>query len=81
MSDQELRERLNRINMEKQYEKLNPTSVERGKAIMKEVSSILGTTVSIIGGVTAIRKTAGKVGEIIQQWFDSGLKDIDWWVG
>lgn len=51
MSDAELRSRLNRLNMEKQYSQMNPTRVERGQ-------KILSTTLKVAGTVAAASSTA-----------------------
>ena len=50
MSDAELRARLNRLNMEKQYSQMNPTRVERGR-------KILSSTLKVAGGVAAASST------------------------
>lgn len=50
MSDAELRARLNRLNMEKQYSQMNPTRVERGR-------KILNSTLKVAGGVAAASTT------------------------
>ena len=50
MSDAELRARLNRLNMEKQYSQMNPNRVERGK-------KILSSTLKVAGGVAAASST------------------------
>lgn len=51
MSDAELRSRLNRLNMEQQYSKLNPTRVARGR-------QILNTSIKVAGTVAAVSSTA-----------------------
>lgn len=50
MSDAELRARLNRLNMEKQYSQMNPSRVERGR-------KILNSTLKVAGGVAAASTT------------------------
>lgn len=50
MSDAELRARLNRLNMEQQYSKLNPTRVARGR-------QILSTSIKVAGTVAAVSST------------------------
>ena len=39
MSDEELRKRVNRLNLEKQYRDLNPVVVSKGKKFMRKVSN------------------------------------------
>lgn len=51
MSDAELRSRLNRLNMEQQYSKLNPTRVARGR-------QILNVSIKVAGTVAAVSSTA-----------------------
>lgn len=47
MSDKELRDRLNRLQMEQQYSKLNPTTVSKGKKIANGLLKA-GTTVATV---------------------------------
>ena len=67
MSDAELRNRLNRIQMEQQYQKLNPSSVSKGKQavskIMKAgttVASVTTTAITIYNNFDKIKKIVGK---------------------
>lgn len=65
MSDSELRERLNRLNMERQYRQMNPSRIKRGR-------DALNTGLAVIGAVSA---TAGVViklknqHDVIRAWF------------
>lgn len=43
MSDAELRSRLNRLNMEKQYSQMNPTRVKRGQRVLNASLKVAGT--------------------------------------
>lgn len=54
MSDAELRTRLNRLNMEQQYKKMNPSSVQRGKKLLLGTVAVLGTTVAAINNAEAL---------------------------
>ena len=47
MSDKELRERLNRLQMEEQYTRLNPATVNKGKQFANKVVKA-GTTVATV---------------------------------
>lgn len=47
MSDNELRKRINRIQMEQQYSKLNPSKVDKGKQYINGIIKA-GTTVATI---------------------------------
>ena len=53
MSDIELRNRLNRINMEKQYKSFNPKKVQRGYDGLKNALAVAGTVTLALG--TAIK--------------------------
>ena len=66
MSDAELRSRLNRLNMEQQYSKLNPTRVARGR-------NILNTSIKVAGTVAAVSSTAITIRnnwDTISRWFN-----------
>ena len=54
MSDQELRNRLNRINMEQQYASLNPSRISRGAAHASNALAVLGSLAAIGGSVASI---------------------------
>lgn len=67
MSDAELRSKLNRIQMEQQYSKLNPTSINRGKDIVNKilktgttVATVTTTALTIYNNFDKIRKIVGK---------------------
>ena len=67
MSDAELRSRLNRLQMEQQYTKLNPTSVNRGKRVVDSiiktgttVAAVTTTAITIYNNYDKIRKIIGK---------------------
>ena len=47
MSDNELRKRINRIQMEQQYSKLNPSKIDKGKQYINGIIKA-GTTVATI---------------------------------
>ena len=47
MSDNELRKRINRIQMEQQYSKLNPSKIDKGKQYINGVIKA-GTTVATV---------------------------------
>lgn len=66
MSDKELRERLNRINMEQQYKNLNPSKLNKGYKAVKTALAVAGTAI-------AIKNTYDQ----IRQWFPVSGVDID----
>lgn len=60
MSDTELRNRINRMNMEQQYANLNPSKVARGAAHVGTALSVLGSVAAIASaglGIAAAIKT------------------------
>jgi hypothetical protein len=68
MSDAELRARLNRLNMEKQYSQMNSTRVQRGR-------QVLNTTIKVAGTVAAASTTAITIKNnwgTISGWFGKG---------
>lgn len=64
MTDQELRERINRMNMEQQYANLNPSKTARGAKCAKSILEIAGSVAvigsSAIGIVVGIQKLKKK---------------------
>jgi len=67
MSDAELRNRLNRLQMEQQYSKLNPTSMSKGKEIANKilkagttVATVTTTALTIYNNADKIRKIVGR---------------------
>lgn len=66
MSDQELRERLNRLQMEQNYRKLDTNTVKKGRSYInsalktaKTVAEITGTGIAIYNNIDRIRKIMG----------------------
>lgn len=60
MSDQDLRNRINRLNMEQQYANLNPSRTARGAKAAKSILEVAGSVATIgassIGIALAIRQ-------------------------
>ena len=54
MSDQELRNRLNRIQMEQQYASLNPSKISRGATHASNALATIGSLAAIGGSVAAM---------------------------
>lgn len=54
LSDEELRKRINRMNLEKQYEQLVSDDYERGHVTTKEILDSVGSVVSIGGSVATM---------------------------
>lgn len=53
MSDEELRRRINRINMERQYASMTQREVVSGEQKAREVLQDVGEVVSIVGGIAS----------------------------
>ena len=53
MSDEELRRRVNRLNMERQYSDLTRNDTSKGVEVVKDVLTIVGGTLAI--GVSAMK--------------------------
>lgn len=54
MSDQELRNRLNRIQMEQQYASLNPSRISRGASHVSSALMTIGSLAAIGGSVASM---------------------------
>ena len=54
MSDQELRSRINRINMEQQYASLNPGKMARGAGHAANALAVIGSLAAIGGSVASM---------------------------
>lgn len=65
MSDAELRARLNRLNMEKQYSQMNPSRVERGRKILNATVKAAGTVAAASATVITLKNNW----ETISGWF------------
>lgn len=54
MSDQELRNRLNRIQMEQQYASLNPSRISRGAGHVSTALATIGSLAAIGGSIASM---------------------------
>lgn len=68
MSDAELRRRLNRIDMEQRYSKVNPTHVAKGYDTVKKVLAVAGTVSLALNTAVQIKTNGDKIAE----WFVKG---------
>ena len=57
LSDAELRKRIDRLNLEKQYEQLSNEDIEKGKMTTKDLLDTIGAVTSIAASVAAIAAT------------------------
>lgn len=65
MSDTELRNRLNRLNMEQQYKKLSPGSISKGKKYVSKLIKTGATVASLSGTAITLYNNYKKIKEII----------------
>lgn len=54
MSDQELRQRINRINMEQEYANLNPSRISRGASHAASALAVIGSLAAIGGSIASM---------------------------
>lgn len=54
MSDQELRAKINRMNMEQQYANLNPSRTSKGAAFARSTLEVAGSVAAIAGSAVTI---------------------------
>ena len=65
MSDAELRNRLNRLQMEKKYSQLSSTDVNRGKEYVSKTLKVAGTIATATSTALTIYKNYGKIKKIV----------------
>lgn len=54
MSDQELRDRVNRLNLEQQYTQLSGNKVSKGQQYVRNTLEVAGSTLAIAGSIVGI---------------------------
>lgn len=64
MSDQDLKDVNNRLNLEKQYNSLRDSEVSEGKKALQKALKVSSTAVAITGMVIALNKNAGVLTEL-----------------
>ena len=67
MSDAELREVLNRLDMEKRYKSMNPNTLDTGKKYADKIIKAAATVASVTGTALAIYNNLEKLGKIIKK--------------
>ena len=67
MSDAELRNRLNRLQMERQYSRLSESSVNKGKEYAKKVFKAGTTVAAVTSTALTIYNNADKIKAIIEK--------------
>lgn len=67
MSDAELRNRLNRLQMEQQYSKLSSSDVSKGKRFLDAAIKTAGTAAAVTSTAITLYNNANKIKEIIEK--------------
>ena len=65
MSDKELRERLNRLNMEQQYSKMNPSNIQKGKNGVNKLLKGFGGLAATTSTILTIYNNSDKIRKLI----------------
>ena len=61
MSDQELRDAINRLELERKYDSLSQSTVSKGKVYTDEILKTVGSVVGIVGSVAGIISTINTI--------------------
>ena len=81
MSESELREKINRMNLEKQYKslykELHPKQITAGEKFVKSASSILGDSVKNIAGQTATYVMGQEMNKLLRKAYPDDARPID----
>lgn len=67
MSDKELRDRLNRLDMERRYDQLNPGTVSKGKKYLDKTIKVGTTVATVTTTALTIYNNYNKIVEIINK--------------
>ena len=73
MSDAELRSRLNRLNMEQQYTKLNPSSIRKGKNFINKFISDIDRATSTADKLTRFYEKGKEVYPYLKKFAQAAL--------
>lgn len=67
MSDEELRKRVNRLQMEQQYKSLSSAKVGKGKEYAQKFMKAATTAAAVSTTAITLYKNAGKIKEIVEK--------------
>ena len=67
MSDAELRNRLNRLQMERQYSQLSKSSVDKGREFVRKIIKAETTIAAVTTSAIVIYNNIGKIKNIIEK--------------
>ena len=68
MSDKELRERLNRLNMEQQYSKMNPSNIQKGKNGVNKLLKGFGGLAATTSTILTIYNNSDKIKKLVDSY-------------
>lgn len=81
MSESELREKISRMNLEKQYKslykELHPKQITTGEKFVKSASSILGDSVKNIAGQTATYVMGQEMNKLLRKAYPDDNQPIN----
>lgn len=72
MSDAELRNRLNRLQMERNYQQLSSSQVSKGKAVAGKIMKVATTVATVTTTGLTIYNNADKIKKIIEPMLKKG---------
>ena len=61
MSNKELQDRIKRLNMEQQYDRLSPSNVEKGKQYATKTLKVLGSAAAVTSSILTIYNNINKI--------------------
>ena len=67
MSDDELRKKINRLQMEKQYSQLSAPEIGKGRKFAKQTLAVATTVASVTGLALTIHNNFRKIGKIAEK--------------
>lgn len=67
MSDDELRRRINRLQIEQQYTRLNPNSVKKGQDYVNKLAKAGASVVALTGVAIKLYENSDKIKNIIEK--------------
>lgn len=70
LSDSELRSRLNRLQMEQQYDKLSTNSVKRGRNRVEQIMKTTSSLAAFTGAALTLHANANKIKGIVDKMID-----------
>ena len=66
MSNAELQDRIKRLNMEQQYDRLSPSNIEKGKQYAAKTLKVLGTAAATTSTILTLYNNSNKIKKIFK---------------